>query len=394
MQGVHLLAVVSAIICFADKIMPYRKNVYIVGAGFSADAGAPVIQNFFDKAMELWKDPNSALGEEERKIFRRVFDYRKELEIAESRVQIDLDNIEDLFGVVEMACQLGIGDPQTVRKDLVYVILRTLEATLKRQSVTHQFLYNKGGARAQGSFTGDIYQFFVNAVARRWFPRPEGGIAQDSIISLNYDLLLEHAMEGFPIAPLYELPPDRTKEFATSGPGSVRIRLLKLHGSANWAVCRPCGDKIYVLKPSEASVAGQGGTLKCMTCGGSLNTRLIVPPTWNKEAYRPQLESVWKRAEQELASAQRILVIGYSMPQSDKFFQYLLALSLADNRVLDEVTVVNRNMEDGKKIAGLFKRHFERHRAWHNSTDFSRWVLQSEFQNATHQEFPSDTFGW
>ena len=100
--------------------MPFRKNVFILGAGFSAEAGAPVVRNFFENAMELWKDPNSQLNDEERKIFELVFEYRHKLEIAESKIQIDLDNIEDLFGTVEMACQLGNEDPQviTIRKNL------------------------------------------------------------------------------------------------------------------------------------------------------------------------------------------------------------------------------------------------------------------------------------
>ncbi len=122
--------------------MPFRKNVFIVGAGFSAEAGTPVVQNFFEKAMELWKDPASFLSADERPIFEQVFNYRQSLEGAESRVGIDLDNIEDLFGTVEMASQLGIGDAHTTRKNLVYVILRTLELSATKKvrgfAYTHQ----------------------------------------------------------------------------------------------------------------------------------------------------------------------------------------------------------------------------------------------------------------
>lgn len=52
--------------------MPFRRNVFIVGAGFSGESGAPVVSNFFDSAMELYKNPSSGLGEAERHIFQQV----------------------------------------------------------------------------------------------------------------------------------------------------------------------------------------------------------------------------------------------------------------------------------------------------------------------------------
>jgi NAD-dependent SIR2 family protein deacetylase len=37
------------------------RNVFILGAGFSAEAGAPVIRNFLDVSRELFDDPDSGL---------------------------------------------------------------------------------------------------------------------------------------------------------------------------------------------------------------------------------------------------------------------------------------------------------------------------------------------
>src|SRR6185437_11778482 len=104
--------------------MPFRRNVFIVGAGFSAEAGAPVVSNFFGRAMELYKDPTSQLSEGQRAIFQHVFEYRTSLESAEFKVRIDPENIEELFGLVEMAAQLENPEAQAVRLNLVYVILR------------------------------------------------------------------------------------------------------------------------------------------------------------------------------------------------------------------------------------------------------------------------------
>jgi hypothetical protein len=50
---------------------------------------------------------------------------------------------------------------------------------------------------------------------------------------------------------------------------------------------------------------------------------------------------VWARAVEELKAAKRICVIGYSMPKSDSFFKYLLALALAENDRLSDLIVVD-----------------------------------------------------
>ncbi len=96
-----------------------------------------------------------------------------------------------------------------------------------------EFLFEDASGRRSATFDGDLYAFFVNVAARRWFPPPTGGIAKDSIISLNYDLLLEQALGAGPHLPLYDLPADRLVEQPPDVPTICRLRLLKLHGSAN-----------------------------------------------------------------------------------------------------------------------------------------------------------------
>jgi hypothetical protein len=132
----------------------------------------------------------------------------------------------------------------------------------------------------------------------------------------------------------------------------------------------------------------------CRDCGGQATTRLIVPPTWNKEEYRDLLNSVWKSAANEIAAAQRLVIVGYSMPETDKFFQYLLALSLQNNRFLDQVVVVNNQQQHGDKIAKLFKRHYERHKAFYAPEGFERWVRNREFLGQLGQVFPSREPTW
>jgi hypothetical protein len=66
-----------------------------------------------------------------------------------------------------------------------------------------------------------------------------------------------------------------------------------------------------------------------------------VPPSWDKTEHRDILTPVWAKALEELKAAKRICVIGYSMPKSDAFFKYLMALALAENDRLSNLIVVD-----------------------------------------------------
>lgn len=81
-------------------------NVYILGAGFSKDAGAPLIHDFLDRAREFFDDPDSALDPHERAQFEAVFKFKREVAKAREKFRIDLDDIEQLFGLVEMSQRL------------------------------------------------------------------------------------------------------------------------------------------------------------------------------------------------------------------------------------------------------------------------------------------------
>lgn len=77
-----------------------EENVFILGAGASAESGAPLMNNFIDVAEDLLrKDAVKDVSED----FRRVFKVINELHGVYAKSFIDLNNIEFLFGTLEMA---------------------------------------------------------------------------------------------------------------------------------------------------------------------------------------------------------------------------------------------------------------------------------------------------
>ncbi len=342
--------------------MPFRKNVFVIGAGFSSEAGAPLMNDFFPRARDLRDDPTSTLTETERRTFGNVIEYRFNLNKVLAKVHVDLDNIEQLFGFMEMDLQLSHATDNNLRIDMTYLIARTLEiltsTPLREQNnriVTGSVRENRYPFR----FQGNQYGFFVGLVAGLWNPaKQERGTSRDAVITFNYDLLLEREMIPLGLGPQYFLDPARSDFPMVFANPVLRVKLLKMHGSTNWIVCSRCRDKIYVRVPDEAQVAFVVGTQVCPVCHHTTLRPFIVPPTWNKGIEEGFLRPVWSAALQELLGAGRIFIVGYSFPETDQFFKYLLGLALAQNNDLSEVWIVNPSREAHERFELLFSPYF------------------------------------
>jgi hypothetical protein len=77
----------------------------------------------------------------------------------------------------------------------------------------------------------------------------------------------------------------------------------------------------------------------------------IVPPTWDKGSGNQAISEIWAAAHRELAQAHPWIIIGYSAPPSDRFFQYLLGSARAENEHLETVAGFNYAPEDAGKRA-------------------------------------------
>jgi hypothetical protein len=299
------------------------KNVFILGAGASKEAGAPLMAEFLDVARDLLtsgeiKEPR------DKESFQKVFEAIRRFRDIHYKSYIDLDNIEAVFGAFEMARLLKGSvrySPEEVDiliKGIKTLISKTIELTMKyplnrsRISATH------------------AYEFFVKVVMRL-------GNEASSVLTFNYDLGLDVALYSNGVGVDYALPQDDEKG---------TFKLLKLHGSLNWGTCsnEKCGlivpwhlnnffqNHFYDSFGNEErrvilDIASKLYDYKHPKCNNILNPEpVIVPPTWNKTEYHGTLREVWAQAGKELSEAENIIVIGYSHPVSDSFFRYLFAL--------------------------------------------------------------------
>ena len=81
------------------------KTVYVLGAGASAHAGAPLLRNFLIKSRPL-RDGRDELVY--RESLDRVFDWIDGLRGSSYYIEFDLDNLEHIFSLLELESQIGV----------------------------------------------------------------------------------------------------------------------------------------------------------------------------------------------------------------------------------------------------------------------------------------------
>jgi NAD-dependent SIR2 family protein deacetylase len=291
-----------------------ERTVFILGAGASREAGAPLMGDFLDTAERIRRTGRAGKWNAE---FDLTFKAIAGLQSALAKSQLDIDNLEAVFAAFEMAELFGrpmgdiTGDElKRLVPAMTRVIARTLEATI-RYPIKGDKVVPPGAYRR--------FAALLHALC------PPGS-SRASIITFNYDTALDYALKCI----------CRKVDYCTSAPGQG-IEVMKLHGSLNWSKCEHCGEIIPLgVEGPRVGIDQQTVAIE-VTSNFDPNRKhcvdkrcapepVIVPPTWNKGTFHRALTVVWRRAAQRLAEAENLIVIGYSLPAADAFFRYLYGL--------------------------------------------------------------------
>jgi hypothetical protein len=168
----------------------------------------------------------------------------------------------------------------------------------------------------------------------RWHDRMAYALRKgDTVINFNYDVLMDEALTRL-AAGIWKADPGYgirvaegvEKWSAPRSPGAFPrkefLRLLKLHGSLNWHLIDPSEKRLRLEEDAYGQRPARGN---------------IIPPTWDKTILTqwPWM-TIWKEASQMLQRTRCLIVIGYSVPQTDLTSQALIrsSLSTGDLRLL------------------------------------------------------------
>jgi hypothetical protein len=329
-----------------------NHNVYVLGAGFSADAGMPVVKDFMPRMREALEWVSNQDREEERSSIQSVLEFRKEATSAAYRLRLDIDNIEHLFSLAAAV------DPNRLQNSIVNSITATLDfCETNRSRPKINVWFERGFANniernidnsvgSSGSYEKaeiDLYDFF--AIVLSGYACKEKG-QRNSVITFNYDLELEKSLRRIYSPFDYGLKGIRWDYDRPVVPYSDPLPIYKLHGSINWAYEGIRGKRLTVYENYHAARE-------------KARYRLLIPPTWQK-VFVGQLQSVWQGAVRALSTATRIVIIGFSLPETDVHFKYLLAAGLKDNITLREIIFINKENQDSMmtKINSLFQQSY------------------------------------
>lgn len=295
--------------------------VFILGAGASKDAGAPLMADFLNVAYRRMRE--GGLGEVDDD-FKLVFKAIDALRPAYSHFKIDLsDNVESVFAAFEMAKligQLGLLSsaeidrlPKAMRTVIEKVLFETIRYPISDKRIWPPTPYY------------DFTRLIIDIVGE--MKRYE----KVTLITFNYDLCLDYSL-AFSNVPF---------RYCLEGEEPHGVKLLKLHGSLNWVPCSDCKKVVFwplknFFQNRHFSLDENSGPFKLdiskdlkgfRHCGNAVTDGpFIIPPTWNKTQHHQVIDHVWTAAGAELSDAVNIVVCGYSLPQTDHFFRYLLAL--------------------------------------------------------------------
>lgn len=348
------------------------KNVYLLGAGFSKELGLPLQDDFLLVAKEVFfKNPHLF------RHFENVFEYQDRMTKMKKYLNYPLLNLEHLFNLIEM--DIFYSKHIKVRK-IKNDFIRLICDVLKDKTI-YPFKRDRSGHLTEHT----IYNNYFNFI--RLFVKDgndnELKIYDDTIISFNYDLVVENA------AWIYNWRRENLLDSKYRGSFTRKIptffKLNMLIDNINIM----CGnisnyindvDKISNFIQSDI-FSNDNNSIKFIKLHGSINwetrnkkgikERFIVPPTWNKSD--PRVKTLWDKAYRELIQARRIIIIGYSFPETDIYVKSLLTLALNENKILQNIYFINPDKEVVKKASlGMLDSYFEKHclyQEW-NFSDF------------------------
>ena len=280
------------------------------------------MSDFLDIASDLLR---SGAVQEKRAEFGKVFSAIGALQAVHSKAQLDLNNIESIFTVLELG-RIIQKVPSLSSEQIPEAISALKELIVKTLEVTMVFPVDgqRIGVPKPYEAFGDLLAYLYKDA----FPTQTA-----AVISFNYDIAADMAMYRAGHGPDYiiEKPPEH----------HVLVPLLKLHGSLNWATeketrkIRPLHLTSYFQHYRNNGYGGNSGThlpigtqlveyFKRFASTDVDSEPVIVPPSWNKADYHNALSDVWAAAAKHLSEAEQIFVSDtHSQKQTPSFVTFM-----------------------------------------------------------------------
>ena len=382
-----------------------EHTVYLLGAGFSAERGIPMMDGFVTRMIEAngWLRSDGRTAESDDII--KLLKYRHDISSAALRCVIRPDNIEDLLSAAaaepsdqyqgldrcirrSIAATIDYTEKQAIEPKQIGLVLGNTDFNSEKIPPLWKSIESSTYEASAKAVKVPAYDFYVAAMTDRLYDRRSG---KHTLISYNYDLLLERSLRSMGIPMSYGfsedelLSDDREGGFVDDSEINWNLRLgactndcvqiLKMHGSMNW----------YLEYRQHHSKSGQTQPVLSVReeyepdCADEL---FIQPPTWQKRQNSRDgngkeggLVSLWSNAIKALSTATKIVVIGYSFPITDYYVKSMFQIGLKSNIGLGKIIIVNPSLDPDKRDGKEREDYLSRMRVIFNEQLFESGVV-------------------
>jgi hypothetical protein len=248
------------------------------------------------------------------------------MSIIKNYYNSDLFNIEEILSILEMKSYIDDNDEKEIFIDYLIDVIEYYTPDLVSEDrkfyANYYDLLVKGDKHNYATFLSNLlnleYQRSEKENNKIKVKVSENVNYDYSIISLNYDMVIEKYLKYLQNIYTFNKKIEIVNSIKEYSEDFYNLSLCKLHGSV---------DK-----------------------------KNIVPPTWNKMG-KNDLTDTWKLANQLMAEANHIRVLGYSLPSSDSYIKYLFKNAILESENLKSIDVItlDKNSETEKRYKDFVK---------------------------------------
>lgn len=311
--------------------------LFIVGAGFSSNAGLPLTDGFTQEILDVEKLGLKGPSRDMVKYFSDFVD--KTFGNGSSKPPNTWPTLDDIYTLVDLSANTGhhlgpdysAANLRTIRRALIVRAIRMLQQRYKRRQ------------KNQDNNWKNLETFFERLK-----------LENTAALSLNWDCVIEQGLARTQHITNFDYGCDarairfasntkNTREVEILSPSNSKsFQILKPHGSINWLYCDAC-RQIYWLPAKQIELVAQtlfskrdwetvGRITKkhktlnpsCPQCASKALGSRFATFSFRKALDFPMHAATWKRAEALLREAKTWIFFGYSMPWADFEFKHLL----------------------------------------------------------------------
>jgi len=355
------------------KYAPVRDVVFVLGAGASYGDGVPLQREILPMLLD------GSMGYLEQSVMGLQLKEFIEANFYVNRDKKEFPKLEAVFGFLDYFIQ----QRESLNAKYDYEEIVQIKENLIK--IIHYIVNHRSDRRSP------FYRRFWEAIQRH--------NRNVSIITLNYDTLLEQAFE--PLYPstgyidycMHLMNFEKhaaLKEFrfwvnprepvmVEPHEHPVPFKIIKLHGSLNWKYCNCCNQ--VLLTTWDRNIDLNSGSFVGYTqpdqkeydyfcpVDGTEFQILILPPSYVKTLNNPAISQLFSEASREIRATRRIVFVGYSLSDGDVHVKALFKKHLQR-----DVELVAINPKSSETV-----RH--RYSALSRNTQFSRRTFEDLVQN-------------